>query len=247
MAIDPAAISAMPAITTIEVFEMLPDSPAASANGTVNPSAMPMITSRTNNPEVKWVSTSGGRCGCGCSSFTGKKSTTELRNSNFVRLHPLDRFGRDLALALVAQFFRSFVQREPHRMCDFVPHLFFDVADLAAQVAEQVEADDFEDLRAVAPRPVVNVLDIRKLRDGLGFDAGFFMDLAKSGLLRLFAFINVAFGQSNGWIGLRLLLPLFAVTSARLDSRDVPFAPQPAQHDCPGGKFSLHALSRRSQ
>src|SRR3954468_15815414 len=69
MAIEPAAISAIPAITTMEVFEMLPESPAASANGTVSPSAMPMITSRTNNPEVKWVSTSGGRCGCGCSSF----------------------------------------------------------------------------------------------------------------------------------------------------------------------------------
>jgi hypothetical protein len=50
---EPAAISAMPAITTMEVFEMLPESPAASAKGTVNPSAMPMITSRTNNPEVK--------------------------------------------------------------------------------------------------------------------------------------------------------------------------------------------------
>src|SRR3954462_12738442 len=103
MAIEPAAISAIPAITTMEVFEMLPESPAASAKGTVSPSAMPMITSRTNNPEVKWVSTSGGRCGCGCSSF--KQEEIYHRGLDFVRLNPLDRFGHDLALALVAQLF----------------------------------------------------------------------------------------------------------------------------------------------
>ncbi len=59
MAIDPAAISARPAVMiTLEVLTA-PDNPAARANGTVNPSDMPMTMSRTVSPAVKCFSTCG--------------------------------------------------------------------------------------------------------------------------------------------------------------------------------------------
>src|ERR1035441_10938110 len=44
---EPAAISASPAVTTMCEEVNAPEMPAASANGTVNPSAMPITTSRT--------------------------------------------------------------------------------------------------------------------------------------------------------------------------------------------------------
>src|ERR1700693_2570408 len=63
MAIDPAAISASPAVTTnVEAcgFEaMAPEIPAARANGTVSPSDIPMTTSRTDSGAVKWCSVWG--------------------------------------------------------------------------------------------------------------------------------------------------------------------------------------------
>ena len=58
MAIDPAAISASPAVTTTAVVALgIPDNPAASANGTVKPSDMPITISRTSSLAVKWLST----------------------------------------------------------------------------------------------------------------------------------------------------------------------------------------------
>src|ERR1700735_4551365 len=59
MAMDPAAISASPAITMIRVVVVAPDSPAASAKGTVRPSAIPITMSRTYSEAVKWDSTCG--------------------------------------------------------------------------------------------------------------------------------------------------------------------------------------------
>src|SRR3954453_21467146 len=56
MAIEPAAISARPAVATIHVPTFAPERPAASANGTVRPSAIPITTSRTNSLAVKWRS-----------------------------------------------------------------------------------------------------------------------------------------------------------------------------------------------
>src|SRR5437868_14527669 len=56
MAIEPAAISARPAVTTIPACATAPESPAASANGTVSPSDMPMTTSRTISLAVKCLS-----------------------------------------------------------------------------------------------------------------------------------------------------------------------------------------------
>src|ERR1700678_4028086 len=57
MAIEPAAISARPARTTTEVATLAPDNPAASAKGTVNPSDIPITTSRTVSLAVKCCST----------------------------------------------------------------------------------------------------------------------------------------------------------------------------------------------
>src|SRR5258707_7612419 len=59
MAIDPAAISANPATTMMRVVMSAPDNPAASANGTVSPSAIPITISRTNSDAVKCFSTCG--------------------------------------------------------------------------------------------------------------------------------------------------------------------------------------------
>src|SRR5258708_739479 len=59
MAIEPAAISAKPATTMIRVVVSAPDNPAASANGTVSPSAIPITISRTNSDAVKCFSTCG--------------------------------------------------------------------------------------------------------------------------------------------------------------------------------------------
>src|SRR3984885_10738820 len=59
MAMDPAAISANPATTMMRVVVSAPDNPAARANGTVRPSAIPMTMSRTNSEAVKCDSTCG--------------------------------------------------------------------------------------------------------------------------------------------------------------------------------------------
>src|SRR6185503_8078869 len=59
MAMAPAAISARPAVTMMSVESTAPARPAASANGTVSPSAIPITTSRTVSVAVKWRS----RCG----------------------------------------------------------------------------------------------------------------------------------------------------------------------------------------
>src|SRR5579883_2820024 len=56
---EPAAISARPAVTMMLVELTAPESPAASAKGTVRPSDMPMTISRTVSPAVKCCSTCG--------------------------------------------------------------------------------------------------------------------------------------------------------------------------------------------
>ena len=63
MAIDPAAISASPASTTTWEEFTTPESPAARAKGTVNPSDIPITTSRTNAVDAKCLSTWAGGAG----------------------------------------------------------------------------------------------------------------------------------------------------------------------------------------
>src|SRR5262245_23057274 len=58
MAMEPAAISASPAVTTMREDATAPERPAASANGTVSPSAMPITISRTVLLAVKCFSLS---------------------------------------------------------------------------------------------------------------------------------------------------------------------------------------------
>src|ERR1700686_2895256 len=67
MAIEPAAISAKPARTTMWVEATAPERPAARAKGTVRPSERPMTTSRTVSLDSKWPSMWGWwGCECGC-------------------------------------------------------------------------------------------------------------------------------------------------------------------------------------
>src|SRR6476659_6769244 len=62
MAIEPAAISARPAVTMMPGLALaIPVRPAASANGTVKPSDIPITMSRTVSPAVKCFSTCGVR------------------------------------------------------------------------------------------------------------------------------------------------------------------------------------------
>src|SRR2546422_11519302 len=68
MGIEPAAIPARPAVTMTAVVATAPESPAASANGTVRPSDIPMTMSRTVLPAVKCFSTWGV---CGMSGPVG--------------------------------------------------------------------------------------------------------------------------------------------------------------------------------
>jgi hypothetical protein len=59
IAIAPAATSANPAVTMIWDEVTAAESPAARANGTVKPSAIPITTSRTDAEPVKCLSTCG--------------------------------------------------------------------------------------------------------------------------------------------------------------------------------------------
>src|SRR5665213_4352798 len=65
MAIEPAATSASPATMITVDASTAPLRPAASANGTVRPSAIPMTTSRTTCDDSKCFSTCSV-CGIGC-------------------------------------------------------------------------------------------------------------------------------------------------------------------------------------
>src|SRR5438128_12588519 len=95
MAIEPAAISARPAVTTIPACATAPLSPAASAKGTVSPSAIPMTTSRTIALAVKWVSM------CGVSG-----------------MRPLCRAGRHLHVADQLLHLERLLVHLEHRIAD---------------------------------------------------------------------------------------------------------------------------------
>src|ERR687894_20459 len=69
-------------------------------------------------------------------------------------------FLRHLALASVGEQSRRVVERQPARLLDLVAKYGRDVAEPAAAVAEEIEADDLED-----PHPAagVDVLDVAEL------------------------------------------------------------------------------------
>lgn len=79
MAIAPAAISARPAVRMMPLESTAPESPAASANGTVKPSDMPMTMSRTVSESVKWRSVCEGSVAVG-SSQTGHLGRRDCRD-----------------------------------------------------------------------------------------------------------------------------------------------------------------------
>ena len=72
----PAASSAMPAVTTMCEAAIAPLMPAASANGTVRPSDIPMMTSRTASLATKWCSLCVRRGGRRTPTRTGGESAT---------------------------------------------------------------------------------------------------------------------------------------------------------------------------
>src|SRR5262249_45752915 len=74
MAIEPAAISARPAVTMMPVEATAPERPAASANGTVRPSDIPMTMSRTASLAVECCSMCGV-CGTTRSLCLGRDAT----------------------------------------------------------------------------------------------------------------------------------------------------------------------------
>ena len=83
-------------------------------------------------------------------------------------------------------------------------HLGRDVSQTAGAIKQQIEGDNLEDARAVAPVAHVHILDVRQFGDQGSLQAGFFLHLAERGLLRLLAGIDCALGQrQNGrWGGL---------------------------------------------
>ena len=82
---DPAATSASPAVTTMCVDAIAPDIPAASANGTVRPSAMPMTTSRTVSPPVKCFSTCCMAQSCPDTAVRGKQGWGAMKQKSSMR------------------------------------------------------------------------------------------------------------------------------------------------------------------
>src|SRR5262249_36056297 len=101
MAIDPAATSANPAITTMLEEAIAPERPAANANGTVSPSDIPITISRINSPDVKCFSTCGV---CGMASiFTADHETIYGKGEGGVILScRFDFFGQVILSWIVA-------------------------------------------------------------------------------------------------------------------------------------------------
>src|SRR5437867_3084029 len=95
MAMEPAAISASPAVTMMPACCTAPLNPAASANGTVSPSAMPMTTSRTIALAVKCRSTCGV-CGIRSGPFLygALDVRHQLRDVEWLHVHFENRNGQ---------------------------------------------------------------------------------------------------------------------------------------------------------
>jgi len=136
IAIEPAAISASPPITISRVELTAPERPAASANGTVNPSAMPITTSRTNSPAVKCFSTWG--------VMGILRSDLRMRFEIFLRL------AHHLPLAVIGELAMRIFERQPQRAPHLDAHFRCDIVDAPRHIAQQVKADDLEDSLPIA-------------------------------------------------------------------------------------------------
>src|SRR5579862_5880779 len=194
MAIDPAAISARPPITISRVELTAPESPAASANGTVSPSAMPITTSRTNRPAVKWDST------CGVSGILW----SDLR----MRFEVFQGFPSDLAFAAVCKFCSGLVKGKPHGAPHLHPHLGTYIVDASGLVAEKIETHNLKNPLLISPRADIGILSIGELTDQARRHTGFLPHFADGGFFGLFPGINEAFwkgkyGLDGGWSAFR--------------------------------------------
>ncbi len=67
----------------------------------------------------------------------------------------------------------------------------------ARTIEQEVEADNLEHARVIAPVAYVNVFDVGQLADQFSAQAGFLVDLAQGRLLRLLAFVDGALRQSG--------------------------------------------------
>src|SRR5260221_14666267 len=116
MAMEPAAISASPATTTIWLEFTAPEMPAARAKGTVSPSDIPITMSLTRAVPVKW-----------CSVWAVVGNLKLLR----MGLEILQAFFRHLSLSVVPEFGSRLRQGEPVGATYLVPHFPGDVANLS--------------------------------------------------------------------------------------------------------------------
>ena len=157
----------------------------------------------------------------------------------------LQRALGHFALALVAQDGGRILQREPVGVLYLDPHLGRNVSQASGAVEQQIEADDLEHARAVAPVAHVVVLDIGQLGHQVSLHPGFFADLAEGRLLRLLSLVDGALGQSHQ-CGRRLsravrrLARLFRTCHVRLDDRQKPAASHLPQHDTSRREFAHH-------
>src|ERR1700750_833097 len=86
------------------------------------------------------------------SEIHGAKRKSKINKSKIgVFCHPLLRQLRDLLLSAIAQSARRIGQRYPFYVADLLVHFRRYVAESAASVTEQVETDDLEDTRVIAP------------------------------------------------------------------------------------------------
>src|SRR5437868_8033373 len=155
-------------------------------------------------------------------------STAKPRASYGPVLDRCERSLRHLALAAVGEQLRGLRERQPAHLVDLVCGLERQVAEAAAPVAEEEEADDLED--PLAP-PRVHVLDVAELLDEPACRAGFLAHLPHDRVPGILAGVDVAFreGPETG------LLP------RRADRSEHPLATDAAYEHSAGGELSLHA------
>src|SRR3954452_20356939 len=164
MAIDPAAISASPPIVISRVFATAPESPAASANGSVNPSDIPITTSRTKFPEVK------------CCSLCLTRAIA-IGALLWVGFQIFLRQLHHVPLAFVGQLPLRAFERNPKRLFHFDPHFGFDVINLPGLVPRQVKADNLENALLVTPAANIHIFNIGELRQFRSLNSGLLTDL----------------------------------------------------------------------
>src|SRR6185503_19641935 len=115
MAIEPAAISARPAVTMIPVEWTAPVRPAARANGTVNPSDIPITMSRTTSLEVKWRSMWGV---WGIEFLSELKLVSQHQHANHYECHGRNTFYPNQRHIVANNAADDYSQARHCRKCD---------------------------------------------------------------------------------------------------------------------------------